>query len=143
MLLLVVGISLAAVEGVQAQCDKSVKITASKTEYLDESGGLMRESDENTEIKYNKTEFNVLITREGQEQKMSGKIRSATCEWKTPFAEGKTVLKVDLSSPSGDSRPVTITIEGKAGAKVTILVEFDERPEMKVRIIADEHKEDK
>lgn len=143
MLLLIVGISLAAVEGAQAQCDKSVKITASKTEYLNEEGGLERESDHSTEIKYNKTEFNVVNTMQGKEQKMTGTIRSSTCEWKVPFAEGKTVLKVDLINPTGEFRPVTITIEGKAGSKVTLLVEYDARPEMKLRITTDQYMEDK
>ena len=80
------------------------------------------------------------ITPGGEENKMSGPVKSVVCNWKTAFKEGKTVIKAILTDRSGDAKDVTITIEGKDG-KVTLLAEVDEMPDHKIKVTLDKFEE--
>jgi hypothetical protein len=122
------------------QCDKEVKLTTSKTEYLDAAGVVQRTVDEKSTIDIGKTD--VLIVPGNADQKMIGTIQSTTCTWTTPYQEGKTVMKALFKEPSGEERHVTLTIEGKAG-KLTFLMEIAEMPERKIRVWVEEFGEKK
>ena len=121
-----------------AQCDKILVLTSSKTDFLDASGTLKKSEDENTVIEIAKTEMT--ITPGGEENKMSGPVKSVVCNWKTAFKEGKTIIKAILTDRSGDAKDVTITIEGKDG-KVTLLAEVDEMPDHKIKVTLDKFEE--
>lgn len=121
-----------------AQCDKILVLTSSKTDFLDASGTLKKSEEENTVIEIAKTEMT--ITPGGEENKMSGPVKSVVCNWKTAFKEGKTVIKAILTDRSGDAKDVTITIEGKDG-KVTLLAEVDEMPDHKIKVTLDKFEE--
>ena len=121
-----------------AQCDKILVLTSSKTDFLDASGTLKKSEEENTVIEIAKTEMT--ITPGGEENKMSGPVKSVVCNWKTAFKEGKTVIKAILTDRSGDAKDVTITIEGKDG-KVTLLAEVDEMPDNKIKVTLDKFEE--
>ena len=73
---------------------------------------------------------------------MQGMIDSFTCEWKTPFKEGKTVIKTSITNPQGQTFSLTITIEGKEG-KITFLAEMAEMPDQKIRIVVEKFEEKK
>ena len=122
-----------------AQCDKRVVITSSKTEYLDANGEVQRSVDETTTIEYDKKE---IIITPGNDQTMQGTIKSDSCVWKTPFKEGITILKASITDPQGQTMNLTITIEGKEG-KISFLVEIDERPEPKIRILVEKFEDKK
>jgi hypothetical protein len=116
-----------------AQCDQTVTLTASKTT-KDDGQGNVDEREEKSIITITKTE--VTIIPGGDDHKMSGAISSKTCDWKTPFKDGKTVIKAKLSDDNGHERTATITITGVAG-KITLTFEAEEKPGMKIWVVAD------
>ncbi|RYG40562.1 MAG: hypothetical protein EOO01_27060 [Chitinophagaceae bacterium] len=122
------------------QCDKEVKLTTSKTEYLDAAGVVQRTVDEQSTIDIGKTD--ILIIPGNADQKMIGIIQSTTCTWSVPYKEGKTVMKALFKEPSGEERHVTLTIEGKAG-QLTFLMEIAEMPDRKIRVWVEEFGEKK
>ena len=116
-----------------AQCDQTVTLTSSKTNQFDDQGHI-DSRDEHTVITISKTEITIVP---GSDHKMTGPISSKICEWKTPFKEGKTVIKAKLSDENGDhEKNATITITGAAG-KVTLTFEAEEMPGKKIQVIAD------
>ncbi|GGB07963.1 hypothetical protein [Puia dinghuensis] len=126
----------------KAQCDKKVVLTASKTEHLKADSSLDRSVDEKSVLEFDKTNFTVNITSDGaEEHKMTGTVKSYTCDWKTPFKEGKTVLKVTLADEH-ESHDLTITIAGKGG-KISFLAEADDMPDKKLRLVVDSFEEKK
>jgi predicted small lipoprotein YifL len=102
-----------------AQCGKKVVLTTSKTDHIDKS--------------------NLTITI-NDDHKLSGTIKSDTCNWSVPFKNGKMVLTALITSENGEDRNVTITIEGKDG-KVTLLFESKEEPGDRIRVAADKFEE--
>lgn len=135
LLLLLVGLS--ATSGF-AQCDKKVVLTASRTEYLDATGTLQRSVDEHTVIELGPAGISITPGRE--ENRMTGTIKSNTCNWTVPFKEGKSVIKSVLTDDRNAARNVTLTIEGKDG-KVTLLAEVDEMPDRRIRVLLDKFEE--
>jgi|SRR5687768_18511726 len=121
-----------------AQCDKKLVLHSSKTEYLDSTKTVMRAVDEVTVIEVTNAEL--IIIPGGADNRMSGPVKSTSCNWKIPFKEGRTVIKASLEDPSGDSKNVTITIEGKAG-KMTLLAELDDEPNKKIKVAIDKFEE--
>ncbi len=123
-----------------AQCSKKIIFTSSKTEYLDASGTVQKTADEKTVIEANKAEITITPGEEGN--KMTGTIKSDTCSWKTPFTEGKSIIKALITGDHGDTKNVTLTIEGKDG-KITLLAEMEAMPGKKIRVTADKFEEKK
>jgi hypothetical protein len=121
-----------------AQCDKKIILTSSSTEYLDASYELQRAVDEETTIEY---DSKTIVVAPG-DRTMNGTVNSIVCDWKTPFKEGKTVIKATIPNPRGESMTCTITIEGKDG-KVTLLFEAVESPNRKIRITPNKFEEKK
>jgi hypothetical protein len=121
-----------------AQCDKKVNLTSTKTEYLNASGMVDRTVDEDTEVQIGKSDVTVIINK-GDKQ-MSGAIKSSTCDWKTPYKEGKTVINTTLYDPNGNGVDFTITIEGREG-KLILLAESKQMPDKKIRLPLDKFEE--
>jgi Tfp pilus assembly protein PilE len=121
-----------------AQCEKKTMVTASKTEYLAADNTVERSEDEKTTVQIDKTDITV-ITSNGN-QKMEGKIKSNTCNWTTPFKDGKTVISTLLVDPNGESKEMTITIEGKNG-NLTLLALFVQDPSRRIRLPIDKFEE--
>ena len=117
-----------------AQCDKKVVLHASKSEQLDGSGAVQGTRDEQTTLEIAKTGVTVSISGNDGDQKLTGDIKSNTCNWKVPFKEGKTVITTTLKDDSGNApKDFTITIEGKDG-KVTLLAESPSMPDRKIKL---------
>jgi len=127
-LLLVLAINAASF----AQCDKPVVLTSSKTNHLDESGAITRTDDETAVIDIGKTAVDISVNGE---HKITASIKSNTCNWTTPFKEGKTVIKA-TADRDGQDQNFTITIEGKDG-KVTLLFEREDKPGDKIKVAID------
>jgi len=121
-----------------AQCDKKNVLTASSTEYLNSNNELQKTVDEITTVEYDSKSITVMPG----DHTMEGTISSATCDWKTPYKEGKTVLKGIISNPRGEPMNCTVTIEGKDG-KTTLLFEAVESPNRKIKITLDKFEEKK
>ena len=121
-----------------AQCGKKSILTSSQTEYLDASGTLQRTVDEKSSVEFDSTGL-IIITANG-DQKMKGTIKMDSCNWKTPFKEGKLIFKSTITRDGGDLMEATITIEGKNGV-VTLYFESPQSPDTKIRVVADKFEE--
>jgi hypothetical protein len=119
-----------------AQCDKTVELTSSKTNHLDESGTITRSDDETAVIDISKTTVDISVNGD---RKISAPIKSNTCTWAVPFKEGKTVIKA-TADRDGQDQNFTITIEGKDG-KVTLLFEMESQPGDKIKVAIDKFTE--
>lgn len=127
-ILILSGLGMAA----KAQCDKPVRLSSSKTYYLNASYQVQGSKDENVIIDITKT--SIAITPDGKpDDILSGTIKEMTCDWKVPFKEGKMVIKSDLIDASGDIKDATITIEGVNG-KITLTAEAKEKPGQILRL---------
>jgi hypothetical protein len=114
-----------------AQCEKPVKLTSSLTTYLNPKGEVERTKDEQTVITLSKTE----LTITPGDHMMNGNVTDYTCNWTTPFKEGKTTVKALLTDGNNDLH-VTINIEGKGG-KVMLTFTAEEMPDKKIQVVAD------
>lgn len=113
------------------QCDQAVVLKSSKTEYVNRSGVVERSVDEYSTVEITKTQ--VFITP-GSGDPMNGTIKSvSSCQWTTPYQEGKSVLKADFTNPEGGIMHGTMTIEGMGG-KLSFTMEVEEIPDLKIRI---------
>ena len=137
--LLLAGLLLAAGHIGYSQCDKKVLLTSSKTDHLGADSSIQRAVDENTVIEFDNSTISVAP---GENPKMTGKINSITCNWPTPYKVGRTQMKAMLTNPEGESKGLTITIEGKAG-KIVFLAVLDDEPEKRIRLVADKFEEKK
>lgn len=136
-LLTAVIILFAGISFSYAQCDKKVILTASKTEYLGADSVVQRSEDEKSEVVIDKTSISV---QPGDRQPMNGTVNSYTCNWTTPYKEGKMVLKTTFSD-GNESKNVTITITG-TGGKLLFLAEV-EGEDKKIRLTPDTFEEKK
>ncbi|MDB5016160.1 MAG: hypothetical protein JWQ84_992 [Mucilaginibacter sp.] len=134
---MIVALLIAGITMGHAQCDKKVVLTSSKTEHMDAAGTVKRTDDETAKIEISKAELQISVNGE---HKMTGAIKSKTCDWKVPFKEGKTVIKATISNDQGEDRDVTLTIEGKDG-KVTLLFEMEGMPDDRIRVGIDKFEE--
>jgi hypothetical protein len=116
-----------------AQCDKTVTLTSSKTNHLDENGNVESTKDENAVVTITPTD--ITIVPGDEDHKMTGKITSKTCDWKVPFKEGKMVIKSVVSGDDNDEKDITLTIEGKNG-KVVLTFEAAGMTK-KIQVVAD------
>lgn len=116
----------------QAQCEKTVQLVSSKTNFLNAGYEVKNSKDENVVVDITPT--TITVTPNGDsDQRLTGKIRENTCNWSTPYKIGKTVIKTTLVDASGDEKEATITIEGKDG-KVILLAEAKEMPDQKIQL---------
>ncbi|MEO6979172.1 MAG: hypothetical protein ABI113_12360 [Mucilaginibacter sp.] len=119
-----------------AQCDKTVQLSSSKTNHLDEKGTITRSDDETAVIDISKSTVDISVNGE---HKITAPIKSNTCNWTVPFKEGKTVIKA-TADHDGQDENITITIEGKDG-KVTLLFEMESQPGDKIKVGIDKFTE--
>ncbi|TFF34317.1 hypothetical protein [Mucilaginibacter psychrotolerans] len=116
-----------------AQCDKPIFLASSATNYYNAKGELQRTKDEETIITLTKTE--VIIAPGDEAHKMTGPIKSYSCNWTMPYKEGKTVVTSTFTD-GGKELNATITIEGKGG-QVTVTMVAAEMPDMRIQVVAD------
>jgi len=126
----------AAITG-YGQCEKKTVLSAAKTDHLAADSSVQRTDDGAITVEYDKTTFNVNPPDGGP---LTGKVDSFTCNWSTPYKAGKTRMKVTLTNPQGESQHFTVTIEGKGG-KVILYAVMDDKPDEKIRLIADKFEE--
>ena len=107
----------------KAQCDKTIKWTATKEDFLDSAGNLQNSQNETVEVTTTPTK--VSIVRSAGVQTMQGDITNYSCKWKDK-QNGKTVFNsLLLDSKENKTRHATITIEAING-KTTILLRAEE-----------------
>ena len=123
----------------QAQCQKEIAWTSSKTEFLDGSQNVQDTKPDHVVMTVTKTNVKIL-PNQNEDDAMSGTIKSVTCDWKEPYKNGNMVIQSELSDAHGDVKNATITISAKDG-KITILLEAKEFPDRKLRLTVDKYEE--
>lgn len=121
-----------------AQCDKNLVLSSSRTEYLDGSGAIQRTVDEKTKIEIGPK--SITISPES-DRTMTGTILSVACAWQKPFKEGKTEFKIEFED-EGTTRQISIILEGKNG-KISFTATFADNPDKVIRVWADSFEEKK
>jgi hypothetical protein len=136
-IILIVSLLVASSAVSFAQCGKKVMLTTSKTDHLDASGTVTSTVDEKAIVEIDKSTLTINII---DKNKMTGIIKSDSCNWKTPFKEGKMIIKASVGDDQGEDKNITITIEGKDG-KVTLLFEMEGMPDDRIRVTVDKFEE--
>jgi hypothetical protein len=139
-LILLLLLLLFSIATTYAQCGKKLLITSSKTEHLDGNGTVQRSNDEKSVIEVTRSE--IIILPGNEQNKMTGVIKSDSCNWIVPYKQGKTIIKATFTREGENPRNATITIEGK-DEKLTMLIEIDEMPDKKIRVAIDKFEEKK
>ena len=122
----------------KAQCDKNIKWKSSKSEFLDTSGNVLNERDEDVEVTTTPSKISI-IRHDEQDHTMEGDITNYSCKW-TDKQNGKTIFKSALvDSDENKTRHATITIEAVNG-KTTILLRAEEE-ETVIRLTVDSSEE--
>lgn len=114
-----------------AQCDKTITLVSSTTNYLNAKGEVERSKDETTMITISKTEITIVPG----EEVMTGAVTNYVCNWTTPFKVGKTTFNTILKD-GGREMHATINLEGKDG-KVTLTMTAAEMPGKMIQVVAD------
>ncbi|MFT3675407.1 MAG: hypothetical protein QM781_05870 [Chitinophagaceae bacterium] len=112
-----------------AQCDKGFVLTASLVEYLDASYQVTRTMDDNSSIRISRD--SVTISPE-HDPALTGVVTQFTCNWQTPWIDGKSVIKA-VFNDRGVETPLTLILEAKNG-HLSLLILFDNKPERIIRI---------
>ena len=123
----------------KAQCGKHFTITTSRTEYIDSTGELQREEDENSTVEVSGSEIHINPGNDGQHI-MKGKIKTTFCNWQVPYKEGKSIIKGELENEKQEVKAATLILEGKDG-KQTAVFYFDAAPNRRIRLPLDSFKE--
>jgi hypothetical protein len=113
------------------QCDKKIMLYGSSFEMLNASDEVQLKDDRSISIVYDSK----LILYTPGDITMKGTVDSIKCDWKTPFKEGKTVIKSTITRTDGTTVNATLTIEGKNGQNI-LIAEFEgsDYPKMRVRL---------
>lgn len=109
------------------QCDKTIKWTTAKSEFIDGSGNVQRSKDEAVEVVVNAKTVDITMDGPQGEEGMKGDVSDYACTWKDD-KNGKTVFKSTLTDTQGTVRHATITIESVNG-QATILLTAEEEPQ--------------
>jgi hypothetical protein len=123
-----------------AQCDKKVSLTSSKTQHWDDHGTLKHTDDEKVVVEFTKSDMTVSIDHDGNQQQLTGKVKSDTCDWKIPFKDGRSRFHVTLNNDNGESRDYTMTITGKDG-KLSFTAESKDEPDDIIKLDIDKFEE--
>lgn len=132
LLLFVTGISS------YAQCDKKIILSSSASEHLNGINEVQNTDDRTTTMEYDSKAITITI----DEYTLEGTVNAITCDWKTPYKEGKTVIKATMTRTNGEQMTTTITIEGKDGKNILVAA-FDESPNQKLRLTLNKFEEKK
>ncbi len=124
----------------KAQRDSvKVKYTSNKTENLDAVNRIKDTRDERVTVEVTKTGISIVPASHPADA-LKGDIEQVGCIWKEAFNNGKTIINTVLTGQQGDPKNATITLEGENG-KITILLETQEFPGCKLRLLVDKHEE--
>jgi hypothetical protein len=137
--LLLAAVLLTAATAGYGQCEKKTVLSSSKTDHLAADSSIQRSDDGLITIEFDKTTF---VVNPPNESPLNGKVDSVTCNWTTPYKEGKMRMKITLTGSQGEVQHFTVNIEGKGG-KVTLLAVMEGQPDERIRIVADKFEEKK
>ena len=115
-----------------AQCDKNIKWSSSKSDFIDNAGNVKDSREEKVSVTTSQKQVSI-VRVSAQEQLMSGDITDYSCNWKNK-ENGKTSFKSVLLEPNGTTRHATITIEAINGKTTIMLVAEEENTTIKLNV---------
>jgi len=121
----------------KAQCNKNIKWTSSKSEFIDTAGNIQQSKDETVELTTGSKKISIVLKGE-HAASMTGDVSDYNCNW-IDAQNGKAVIKSTLVDTDGKTRHATITIEEVSG-KTNILLIAEEEP-TKIRLSIDSFEE--
>ena len=119
-------------------CDKKVVYHSEKQELVDTDGQVADSKTDVIDIEVSKEAISVSVNGEGT--KLTGTVKEVTCEWKTPYQEGKVTYKVTFAKDSGEASEGSLTIEAKEG-KITALFTIEAMNGKKLRALVSNYTE--
>jgi len=122
-----------------AQCDKKMLWTSGKEDFTNATGEVQKTEQDKVTFEISKTEI-ILNHNDDPNDEMKGTVKEFTCNWTEPYKTGKTVIKGELTEGNNDVHEAVITIEGKDG-QVTITLELNDKPDMKIKAYVDKYEE--
>ncbi len=124
-----------------SQCDKKMTWTASKAEFLDESGAVQDTKDV-TVVVETSGKYLKITHSDDLADSLTGNVKDVKCDWANGSKNGKIEYSCDLMEKSGESNNSKLTVESK-DAKVMILlyIERNDGKKMNIRILVDSFKE--
>ena len=142
-LLLLLLIGMFAGGAATAQCDKKIIWTASKAEFVDDSGHVEDTKDIGVTV-HTSGKWVLIIHNDDPTDSLSGPVKDIECNWKEPVVNGKMTIHADLSERNNQSMKSSLVIEAK-DSKTIMLVTFqrDDGTSKHVRLVIDSYKEEK
>jgi hypothetical protein len=122
----------------QTPCDKKVVYHSEKQELLDTDGQIADSKTDVVDIEVSKEGISVKVNDKDGE--LTAAVKEVTCEWKTPYQEGKAVYKVTFAKGSGEASEGSLTIEAKEG-KITVLFVIEAMNGKKLRALISNYSE--
>lgn len=135
---LLVSVIMATTFTAKAQCDKTIKWTCSKQEFLDTLGNFRNERDEAVEVITTPKKISVM-RHESEDQTLEGDITDYSCNWKDKQNGKITFKSLLVDSKENKTRHATITIEAVNG-KTSILLRAEEE-ETVIKLDVDSYEE--
>ncbi|HMH32879.1 MAG TPA: hypothetical protein VK543_07605 [Puia sp.] len=141
LLILFLGLLIAGTG--HAQCGKKITWTASKAEFMDDSGKVAETKD--TKVIIRTSGQRIHITHGDDEtDTLSGPVKDVQCSWKEAYKNGKTTFKADLSERNGTYSGSVLVIEAR-DSKIQIDLSFEgpDGSKKHIRIPVEGYKEEK
>lgn len=123
----------------QAQCEKKILWTSGKQAFTNGKDEVQKETQDKITVEVSKTAI-IFNHNDDPNDVMTGRITEADCNWTDAFKNGKTIIKAELTEGHNDRHDAVVTIEGKDG-KVTITLELNDKPDMKIKAFVDQYEE--
>jgi hypothetical protein len=126
-----------------AQCGKKITWTASKAEFMDDSGKVAETKDIKVIIRTSGQRIHIMHS-DDETDTLSGPVKEVQCNWKDSYKNGKITFKADLSERDGTYSGSTLIIEAK-DSKIQIDLSFEgpDGNKKHIRIPVDGYKEEK
>jgi hypothetical protein len=139
--ILLLALIICSANWVWAQCEKKIVWTASKAEFLDETGAVQDTKDVTVVIE-SSGKYIKITHSDDLADSLTGPVKKLNCGWTEPYKNGKLVYECDLSERSGDMANSTMTVEAKDSKIIIYLhVETPDGKKMNIRIPVENYKE--
>lgn len=119
-------------------CDKKVVYHSERQEFLDTDGQVVDSKSDVVDIEVSKEGISVSVNDKGVQ--LTATIKEVTCEWKTPYQEGKATYTATFAKGNGEASDGTATVEAKEG-KITVVFSIAAMDGKKLRAVISSYNE--
>ena len=119
-------------------CDKKVVYHSERQEMLGTDGQVVDSKSDIVDIEVSKEGISVTVNDKGVQ--LTATIKEVTCEWKTPYQEGKATYTASFAKGNGETSEGTAVVEAKEG-KITVVFAIAAMDGKKFRAVVSSYKE--